>query len=77
MKTNTENPDAFESTYALIVRSGERERSVSENAVFVIFMLSILFSIWQAAQQPIRLPVDGIIHSTSITQSVGTSNARS
>ncbi len=67
MKTTTETP--FESTYALIVRSEERERGATEGAVFLLFMLSVLFSIWQVAQQPITLPVDGIIHTTSFAES--------
>ena len=69
MKTTTEIPEGFESTYALIVRSEERERSATEGAVFLLVMLSVLFSIWQAAQQPITLPTDGIIHTSSFTQS--------
>lgn len=72
MKHTTETPQGFESTYALIVRSEERERGVSEGAVFLLFMLSVLFSIWQVAQQPITLPTDGIIHTSSFAQSAQT-----
>ena len=75
MKTTTEIPEGFESTYALIVRSEERERSATEGAVFLLVMLSVLFSIWQAAQQPINLPTDGIIHTSSVTQSAATQSA--
>lgn len=67
MKT-TESPETFESTYALIVREEERERSASEGAAYLVFMLCALFSIWQFAQQPVILPTDGIIHTTSIAQ---------
>ncbi|MGI9086385.1 MAG: hypothetical protein ACR2HH_01370 [Chthoniobacterales bacterium] len=69
MKTKTDNPEPFESTYALIVREDERERGASESAVYLIFMLSALFSIWQVVQQPITLPTGGVIHSTAIVQS--------
>jgi hypothetical protein len=72
MKHTTETPQGFESTYALIVRSEERERGVTEGAVFLLFMLSVLFSIWQVAQQPITLPTDGIIHTTSFAESAKT-----
>lgn len=76
MKYTTDNPEVFESTYALIVRSEEKERGVSEGAVFLLFMLSVLFSIWQVAQQPITLPADGIIHTASIAQSAATPQPR-
>ena len=72
MKHTTETPQGFESTYALIIRSEERERGVTEGAVFLLFMLSVLFSIWQVAQQPITLPTDGIIHTSSFAQSATT-----
>jgi len=72
MKHTTETPQGFESTYALIVRSEERERGVTEGAAFLLFMLSVLFSIWQVVQQPITLPKDGIIHTTSFARSVAT-----
>ncbi len=68
MKTTTQT-EGFESTYALIMRSEEKERGATEGAVFLLFMLSVLFTIWQVAQQPITLPTDGIIHTTSFAQS--------
>ena len=75
MKTTTEIPEGFESTYALIVRSEERERTATEGLVFLVFMLSVIFSIWQAAQQPITLPIDGIIHTSSFAQSAATQSS--
>ena len=72
MKPTTETPQGFESTYALIIRSEERERGLTEGVVFLLFMLSVLFSIWQVAQQPITLPTDGIIHTTSFAHSANT-----
>ena len=75
MKTTTITPEGFESTYALIVRSEERERGATEGAVFLLFMLSVLFSIWQVAQQPITLPTDGIIHTISFAESAATQSS--
>jgi hypothetical protein len=75
MKHPTENPEGFESTYALIVRSEERERGVTEGAAFLLFMLCVLFSIWQVAQQPITLPAGGIIHTTSFAESAATQSS--
>ena len=68
MNTTTSNPAVFESTYALIVRSEETERSASESAVYLLVMLSVLFSIWQAAHQPVMLPTSGIIHTSAMVQ---------
>lgn len=62
MKNQTVTPENFESTYAMLVRSEEKERSVSESAVYLLFILSAVFSIFQVAQQPVVLP-------TSLTQS--------
>ena len=66
MKTKTHSP-GFESTYALIVRSEEKERSIFEGAVYFAVVLSALFSLWQFAKQPVALPLT-TIHTTSISQ---------
>ena len=72
MKQNTISSEGFESTYALLVRSEEKERSVFEDAAYLIFILSAVFSIWQVAQQPVALPKGAVIHTTSIAQSTDT-----
>ena len=66
MKNQTHS-EGFESTYALIVRSEEKERSIFEGAVYFAVVLSALFSIWQVAKQPIALPLTSV-HTTSISQ---------
>jgi hypothetical protein len=66
MKTQTYSAEAFESTYALLVRSEEKERSIFEGAVYFAVVLSALISIWQFAVQPIALPLS-TIHTTSIS----------
>jgi hypothetical protein len=76
MNTTTTNPAVFESTYALIVRSEERERSASESAVYLLVMLSVLFSLWHAAHQPVTVPATGIIHTSSIVQEAAPQQAR-
>ena len=70
MKNETLTADQFESTYALIVRSEDRERSLFEGAVYVAVVLSALFSLWQFAKQPVDLPLTSV-HTTAITQSAG------
>jgi hypothetical protein len=68
MKNETITVDGFESTYALIVRSEEKERSIFEGAVYFAVVLSALFSLWQVAKQPVDLPLTSV-HRTAITQS--------
>ena len=75
MKQNTLSAEGFESTYALLVRSEEKERSMFENVAFLVFILSAVFSIWQVAQQPVELPKDGMIHTNSAAQSIETPHA--
>jgi hypothetical protein len=71
MKNETYSAEGFESTYALIVRSEEKERGIFEGAVYFAVILSALFSIWQFAAQPVALPLR-TVHTTSISQSANT-----
>jgi len=56
MNSETMNTEAFESTYAMLVRSEERERSVSETIVYGLLILSTVLTVWQAAQMPVTVP---------------------
>ena len=71
MKTETYSPEGFESTYALIVRSEEKERSLFEGAVYFAVVLSALLTLWHVATQPFALPLTSV-HATSISQSAKT-----
>ena len=73
MKKNTLSAEGFESTYALLVRSEEKERSIIEGAVYFAVILSALLSVWHAATQPVQVPT--AIHTTSISQSANTQRA--
>ncbi len=55
-QTKKMNTQTFESTYALIVRSEEKERSVTESVVYLLLVLSTVFSIWQAVHQRVTVP---------------------
>ena len=68
--TNSEVSDTpvHESTYALLVRSEEKERNVFENAIYALFILCALFSVWQFVQQPVTLPT----HIGAVTTAVAT-----
>jgi hypothetical protein len=46
--------------YALLVRSEEKSRDMLETAVYAMCILSAVFAIWQFAQQPNPLPMDGV-----------------
>jgi hypothetical protein len=63
--------DQFESNYALLVRSEEKGRGVLEILVYAIFFLSVVSSIWQFAQTPLRHSGSGVearvaYHTTAI-----------
>ena len=73
MKQTTLSTEGFESTYALLIRSEEKERGLFEGIAYLVFILSAVFSIWHVAQQPVELPV--AIHTTSSAQSIETPRA--
>ena len=70
MKNSTLSAEGFESTYALIVRSEEKERNLFEGAVYLVLILSAVVSIWQAAHQPVTFVRTGA--SGSIAQTAET-----
>jgi hypothetical protein len=51
--------DQFESNYALLVRSEEKGRGVLEILVYATFFLSVVSSIWQFAQTPLKISAHG------------------
>ena len=68
MKKNTLTAEGFESTYALLVRSEDKERNLCEGVAYLIFILSAIFTIWQVAQQPVSFTDRAGIHATSVAQ---------
>lgn len=71
MKQNTISAEGFESTYALLIRSEEKERGMFEGAAYLVFILSAIFSIWLVAHQPVALP-GPVIHTVSVARSANT-----
>ena len=69
MKATTIDPEGFESTYALIVRSEEKERTVSETAIYLLLIMTMVFSIWQSVQQPVTVPTNLLMHTSSVAES--------
>jgi hypothetical protein len=43
-------------TYALLVRSEEKNRDILETAVYAMCVLCAVVGIWQFAQEPVSLP---------------------
>ncbi len=70
MKNINTHRKVANSTYAVLVRSEQEERSAAESAVYLLFILSAVFSIWMVAKQPISLPVDAATQRAAIAQSV-------
>jgi hypothetical protein len=71
MKNQINSAQGFESTYALIVRSEEKERSLFEGAVYFAVVLSALLTLWHVATQPVALPLTAV-HTSSSSQSAKT-----
>ena len=75
MKNNQSINEVQESTYALLVRSEEKERSLFETAVYGLFILSAVAAIWQVAQQPVALPLDNMPPTASVKQAAVVSHS--
>ncbi len=54
------NTSHEESTYALLVRLEDKERSLVETIVYVLCILSVVAAIYQFAQQPVVVPARGL-----------------
>ena len=76
MKNQHTYQSATESTYALLVQSEDKERNLSETAIYMLLILGTVFSVWQVAQQPVNLPVSGVIETAPIVQNVSADAAR-
>ena len=48
------------STYALLVQSEEKSRNIMETALYALFALSAVVSIWQFAEQSSALPLERV-----------------
>ena len=68
MNGNQTNNETHESTYALLVRSEEKERGLLETVAYGLVILSAVAAIWQFARQPINLPLSAMPRPVSATQ---------
>jgi hypothetical protein len=65
MKTTATNPEIFESTYALIMRSEEKQRSRFEILVYTVLVASTTFAVAQFGRQATLMP-SSIAHVSTI-----------
>jgi hypothetical protein len=72
MKPSTPTAIPFESTYALLVRSEEKQRSAFETLVYTMLIVSTVFAVSQLGRQPFVVPT---IAHTAIASTV-TAEAR-
>jgi hypothetical protein len=56
MKTTSHYPEAFESTYALLVRSEEKQRSRFETLIYTLLIVSTTFAVAQFGHQAAMMP---------------------
>ncbi len=68
MKTTKSLDQVQESTYALLVRSEQKEGSLFETIAYGLLILSSVAAIWQFAVQPVRVPSGGMIHTAAFAQ---------
>ena len=66
MKTNQSLNQARKSTYALLVRSEEKERGLFETIVYTLLVLSAVIGIWQFAHLRVPSPFAGRTLATEI-----------
>jgi hypothetical protein len=65
MKTISTNPEEFESTYALLVRSEEKQRSRFETLAYTLLIASTTFAVLQFGRQAAMMP-SSIAHVSTI-----------
>ena len=56
MKAISTNPEVFESTYALLVRSEEKQRSRFETLIYTLLIVSTMFAVSQFGRQAAMMP---------------------
>jgi cell division protein FtsL len=67
MKTDSNTNEQFESTYALIVRSEEKQRSRLEMMLYTMLVASCLFAVSQFGREAATIPSSLVRHATITT----------
>jgi hypothetical protein len=74
MKTISTNPETFESTYALLVRSEEKQRV--ETLIYTLLIVSTIFAVLQFGRQAAMMP-SSIAHVSTIASAPAVHGVRS
>jgi hypothetical protein len=56
MKTLSTSPEGFESTYALLIRSEEKQRTRIEGVVYTLLVISSVFALSQFPREAATMP---------------------
>src|SRR5438046_9848173 len=70
MKTTSTDPETFESIYALLVRSEEKQRSRFETLIYTLLIVSTIFAVSQFGHQAAMMPSNIAHVSTTATAAV-------
>jgi hypothetical protein len=67
MNANSTGSETFESTYALIVRSEEKQRSRFETLVYTVLAVSTICAVFQFGRQATMMPSSIVRVSTTVS----------
>jgi hypothetical protein len=67
MKTISTDPEVFESTYALIMRSEEKQRSRLEIQVYSLLIINTVFAFSQLSREARTMPPNIARNSTTVS----------
>lgn len=70
MKTLSTSPEGFESTYALLIRSEEKQRTRIEGVVYTLLVISSMFALSQFAREAVTMPPHIVRTPTTVNVSV-------
>ena len=69
MKTISTNPDRFESTYALLMRSEEKQLSRFETLVYTVLIAASVFALSQFGREAMIMPA-AIVRNSPATPAI-------
>lgn len=67
MKTSSTNPDGFESTYALLMRSEDKQLSRLETLVYAMLIAASIFAVSQFGREAMIMPA-AIVKSPPVAE---------
>ena len=67
MEALSTSPEGFESTYALLVRSEEKQRTRIEGVFYTLLVISSIFALSQFAREAVTMPAQIVRSPTAVT----------